>query len=379
MLFTLGLLLLLTPFPSFQTTTNEKRDSTGSDVTKASAAFTLSKSKTTAAPDKQTSHPTLKPNTVNQTVLPTPATKQKPPTVNVTKTTKSRHSPAVIQTTPSAVVKATTARSSLSNKDKHTVSANQTVSSKPTSAGEVKASKDKHAPTGVPNVQSASTKTASLSGAKTTKHKLQPTVSQTVSIKSPSTGDGKTAKERPAPTVTQNVQSTVLKSPAANVTKTTKNKPTASVNQTAVAKSSPTTDVKPKDKPAPTKVPTVLPTETPAKATDKEKVATSAGDIKESSTGSKEKHASSQPIKVVINEGCDSSNTKEQELKLKPGAPLVMTHKISLLPGGCSGACEAEMADLKGRVALLERQMSFFKEKCMIFWFIQRVIIFNTV
>lgn len=364
MLFTLGLLLLLTPFPSFQTTTNEKRDSTGSDVTKPSAAFTLSKPKTTVAPDKQTSHPTLKPNTVNQTVLPTLATNQKSPTVNVTKTTKSRHSPGVIQTTPSAAVKATTARSTPSNKDKHTVSVNQTASAKSTSAGEVKASKDKHAPTGVLNVQSTSTKTASLSGAKTTKHKLQPTVNQTVSIKSPSTGDGKTAKERPAPAVIQNVQSTFMKSPAANVTKTTKNKPTASVNQTVVAKSSPTSEMKSKDKPAPTKVQTVLPTETPAKATDKEKVTTSAKDIKESSTVSKEKPASSQPIKVVISEGCDSSSTKEQELKLKPGAPLVMTHKISLLPGGCSGECEAEISDLKGRVALLERQMSFLKEKC---------------
>ncbi|XP_045900859.1 tenascin [Micropterus dolomieu] len=41
-----------------------------------------------------------------------------------------------------------------------------------------------------------------------------------------------------------------------------------------------------------------------------------------------------------------------------------MTHKISLLPGGCTGGCEAEMATLKGRLARLEREMSALKEKC---------------
>ncbi|XP_053183555.1 tenascin-like [Scomber japonicus] len=41
-----------------------------------------------------------------------------------------------------------------------------------------------------------------------------------------------------------------------------------------------------------------------------------------------------------------------------------MTHKISLLPGGCTGSCEAEMSALKGRVARLEREMSTLKEKC---------------
>lgn len=361
MLFTLGLLLLLTPFPSIQTTTNEKRDSTGSDVTKASAAFTRSKPKTTALPDKQTNQLTLKPNAISQTVLPTPATKQKSPTANVTLTTKGRHSPTVIQTTPS-VVKATTPRSTLSNKDKHTVPVNQTKSPKSASGGEVKGSKDKHSPTGILNVQPTPTKTASSSGAKPTKHKLQPSGNQTILIRSPSTDHGNTAKDRPATTVVQNTQSTFIKSTAA-----TKNKPAPSVNQTVVARSPTINDVKSKGKPSPTKVPTVLPLETPAKTTDKEKVTTSANDtvlIKESS---KDKPASSQPIKVIISEGCDSSNTKEQELKLKPGAPLVMTHKISLLPGGCSGECEAEMAELKGRVARLEREMSFLKDKCIIF------------
>ncbi|KAM9352914.1 uncharacterized protein tnxba [Symphorus nematophorus] len=280
-------------------------------MTKANAIFPLSKPKTTPAVAKQTIRPTLKPNTVNQTA--TPAAKSKP-------------SPAVIQTTPSA--------------------------------NEAKFTKDKPVPTGAPNVQSASTKSASSSGTKTTKDKLQPAVNQTVLMRSPSTSDGKTANNRSA---VLNVQSIAPKSPASGA-KTTKNKPTASVNQTSVVKSPSTTDVKnSKDKPV---VQTVLST---AAKTDKDKVTSSANQtavIKAptTTTTTKEKPAPTQPMRVVISDGCDSS--KEQELKLKPGAPLVMTHKISLLPGGCTGGCEAEMAALKGRVARLEREMSSLKEKC---------------
>lgn len=227
---------------------------------------------------------------------------------------------------------------------------NQTVSStaataavKASTVSEVKAIKDKPAPTGAPNVQSAS-----ATGAKTTKDKLQPSANQTVSMKSPSASDGKSAKDKPAPTGVQNVQSTAPKSAPASGAKTTKNKPTASINQTVVAKSPST-----KDKPAPTVVQTTP--STPAKAAViKAPIATTT----------KEKSAPAQPLKVVISEGCDSNIAKEQELKLKPGAPLVMTHKISLLPGGCSGGCEAEMSVLKGRVARLEREMSSLKEKC---------------
>lgn len=369
MLFTLGLLLLLTPFPSFQATTNEKRNSTGSYVTKPNAVFTLSKPKTTSTLTKQTVRPTLKPNTVNQTSLPAPATNQKPPTVNATATTKSKASP-VIQTTPSAALKTATASGALTNKDKHTVPVNHTVTAKSPSAGEVKASKDKPAPTGSQN--------APASGAKTTKDKLQPSVNQTVSLRSPSASDGKIAKDKPAPTVVQNVQSTSSKSAPASGAKTTKNKPTASVNQTVVAKSSSTGDVKnSKDKPAPAAVPTLL--STPAKpatasgsAANKDKVTASANRtavIKaptSTSTTTKEKPAPSQPIKVVISDGCDSTKATEREMKLKPGAPLVMTHKISLLSGGCDGGCDAEMAALKGRVARLEKEMSLLKDNCMI-------------
>ncbi|KAM6995330.1 uncharacterized protein tnxba [Tautogolabrus adspersus] len=289
MLLTLGLLLLLTPFPSFQTPTNEGKHSTGSEASKPNAAFTLSKPKTTAALTRQTIRPTLKPNTVNQTISTPRATKSKP-------------SPAVIQTTPIAAVKATIVSDTNTNSEKHTVSVNQTALAK--------ATKDKLAP---------------ASSAKTTKEKVQP-----------------------APTGVQNVQSTSTKSLARAAT-TTKNKPTASVNQSAVVKSSSTSDAKnPKDK--------------PDKATSS---ANQTAVVKPpATTATKEKPAPSQPIKVIISDGCESSKAKEQELKLKPGAPLVMTHKISLLPGGCIGGCEAEMAALKGRVARLEMEMSSLKEKC---------------
>lgn len=296
MLFTLGLLLLLTPFPCFQSPTNERRNSTGSDVTKSNAVFALSKPKTTAALTKQT----LKPNTVNQTVVSTIAT---------------------------ATIKAST-------------------------VSEVKASKDKPAPNVAPNVKSASTKSASASGAKTTRDKLQPLVHQTISMKSPSTSDGKTAKDKLTPTVVQN-QSTSLKATPAGA-KTTKNKPTTLVNQTVVAKSPST-----KDKPALTEDQSAQ--STPANAADKDKLAAIKAP---NATTTKEKPSSAKPMKVFISEGCDSNNGKE--LKLKPGEPLVMTHKISLVPGSCSGGCDAEMAALQGRVARLEREMTSIKVKCRI-------------
>lgn len=374
MLFTLGLLLLLTPFPSFQTTTNEKRDSTGSDVTKPNAVFTPSKPKTTSAPAKQAIRPTLKPNTVNQTVLPTPATNQKPLTVNATVATKSKASPVVIHVTPSAPGK-TVPASGITNKDKHTVSVNQTTSANSPSVSEVKASKEKPAPTGAPNVQSTPTKLTSASSAKTTKDKPRPSVNQTASIKTPSTTDGKIAKDKPAPTVVQNVQSATTKSAPASGAKATKNKPTASVNQTVVAKPPSTSDVKAsKDRAAPGVAQSS--TTTPAKVTtssgsaaDKDKVVASTNRtavIKAPTTTTKENSAHSQSVKVVVSDGCDSNKAKDQELTLKPGSPLVMTHKISLLPGGCKGECEAEMTELKGRVARLEKEMSLLKEKCMV-------------
>ncbi|XP_068616572.1 tenascin-R [Brachionichthys hirsutus] len=352
MLFTLGLILLLTPFPSFQLPTNERRNSTGSNATKPNAVFALSKPKTTAALAKQAIRPTLKPNTVNQTVLPTPAP------------TKTKSNPAIIQTTPSATVKSTPPGGTNQNKDKHTVSFNQTASTKsPSAASEGKSSKDKPVPTGTPNLQSTSTKLAPVGGVKTAKDKLQPEVNLTVSIKSHSTSNGSVAKDKPAPNAIQNVQSTSPKSAPASGAKTTKNKPTAAINQTVVAKSPSTRDVKSsKDKPAPTVAQAVTTAGTTAV---KDKVTSHAIQTTgNKAPTTKEKPAPTQPINVVIREGCDSSNTKEQELKLKPGTPLVMTHKISLLPGGCSGGCDSEMTALKERMARLEREMSSIKEKC---------------
>ncbi|KAK2844440.1 hypothetical protein Q5P01_011099 [Channa striata] len=587
MLFTIGLLLLLTPFPSIQTTTNEKRESTGSDVTKPNAVFPLSKQKSTAVLAKKTVPSALKPNTVNQTVSPTPATNQKPPTVNTTTTTKSKLNPSVIRTTPLPTVKATTPSGTVTNKDKHipsvnqtavikshstndvknpkdksapnpvqtalsmpakavksaatdkhnvtesanwtpviraqsssiksikdkhqplvnqTVSVklpsssearakkdnptptgtpnvqaqptksastsgvksakeklqpsvnstvlvksdstnevgaskdkpapagtsakstsvsgektvkeklrpsvNQTVSDKSPSGSEVKSKKDKDAITGTPNVQSQSTKSASTSGgktqlsvnqtlplkdsepkstkdkpapagtpnnqspskkpvsgsgAKTSKEKLHPSFNETVSEKLPLTSAGKIAKDKAALILNQNIQATSTNSATASGAKTIKNKPKASVNETALAKP----PLIKANKPALSAVQTGL--STPAKAvnasgssSDKDKVTASANRtavIKTPET-TRENPNLSKPLKVVISNDCASSNTKEQELKLQPGAPLVMTHKISLLPSSCTGECETEMAALKGRVARLEREMSLIKEKC---------------
>ncbi|XP_076016736.1 uncharacterized protein tnxba isoform X2 [Genypterus blacodes] len=318
MLFTLGLLLLLTPFPSFQTTTNEKRNSTGSDMTRPNTIFTLSKPKTTAAHAKQTFRPTLKPNTTNLTDLPTPTVNQKPSTVNATGATKNKPSSTVIQTTPSAPARP--------------------------------ASKEKPGPTASLNVQSTPTKSAASSGAKATKDKAQLSTNQTISTKSPSSSDGKTAKDKPTPTIVQNVQSTAAKSAPTSGNKAIKNKITPSVSQTVLVK----------DKPSSTAGQTLL--TTPTKATAAGAVADKDKAMAAKTTT--DRPAPVQPIKVVISDSsCDSSNTKEQEVKLKPGAPLVMTHKISLLPGGCAGTCEAEMAALKGRVARLEKEMAAFKEK----------------
>lgn len=394
MLFTLGLLLLLTPFPSFQSTSNDRRNMAGSEMTKPNAGFTLSKPKTTAAPPKQAVRTTLKPNIVNQTVLPTPAT------------TKGKPSPSVIQTTPSVAIKSAPASGTIANKDKHTVAVNQTVSTKSPSAADVKVLRDKPAtagalslqpastksasthsaktakdklqvvlnqtvtvkpppvsdgkppkekaaPTGGPTLHSASTKSASSTSLKTTKDKLQAVLNQTVTVKSPSASDEKSAKDKPAPPVVPNVQSTSPKTGSASRQKATKNKPAASVNQTVVDKSPSGSDAK----------------KATAVAAVPTKNATAGGAARASAnqtaaSKAKEKTAAGQPIQVVISDGCESGSSKEQELKLKPGAPLVMTHKISLLPGGCSGGCETEMTALKERVARLEREMSSFKDNC---------------
>ncbi|XP_034030929.1 uncharacterized protein tnxba [Thalassophryne amazonica] len=262
-----------------------------------------------------------------------------------------------------ASAKSTSANSTKTSKGNIQTSVNQTVSTKSHSSNERMTVKDQPAPTVVPSVQTTSSKPASASSVKTTKDKLQPSVNQTVLTKSPS-----------APTIIQNVQSTSPKS--ASGAKPTKSKHTASISETVLVKPPSSSDVKKaKDKPALSVTQTGV--STPIKAAssnstaaDKDKAtasgnqtsATKSPTTTASAKATKEKPQ--QPINVVISEGCDSSQTKEQELKLKPGSPLVMTHKISLLPGGCGGDCEAEMAALKDRVTRLEREMSSMKEKC---------------
>lgn len=348
MLFTLGLLLLLTPFPSFETTTNQKRDARGSNVTKTNTVLTLLKPKTTS---KQIVNPALKPNPVNTTALPTSGSNQKPTTASPTKTTKTRLSIAVNQTTSAAAVKAAPTSITMS-KDKQKV--NQT------------ASKDNPAPIGAPKVQSTSTKAPSTS--KVAKIKPQHSANPSPSPKPSSTGGTKTLKEKP---LKENVQLILVKNIPVNNSKTVKNKTTAAANQTTVVDHRPSNDENPKDHPVSTTNVHSVPSK-PAKddkasdsTADKHKATLSANHTSSTpSTTIKEKPSPSQPIKVVISDGCDSSHAKEQELTLKPGAPLLMTHKISLLPGGCAGECEAEMADLKGRVAKLEKEMSLLLGNC---------------
>ncbi|XP_024154306.1 tenascin isoform X2 [Oryzias melastigma] len=76
-------------------------------------------------------------------------------------------------------------------------------------------------------------------------------------------------------------------------------------------------------------------------------------------------------IKVVISEGCathgNSSGGGEEgkEIALAPGSPLVLTHKIKLVPSGSeSCGCEADFAALRERLERLEREVSDLREKC---------------
>lgn len=422
MLFTLGLIFLLTPFPSIQTTTSEKRDAPVSNVTKHNAVFTVSKPKTTSVPAKQSLNSNLNPKTVTVTILPTAATNQKSTTTHTATTNRSKLGVAVVQTTPPPAAKASKATGI--NRDKHKI--NRTVSAKLLFLSEEKDRKNRHGPTGAPKDQSTVTKVSSGSTLTTTKNKPQHSDNQTISAKSPSTSDEKNAKgksnhnvysngsktTKDKATVSSNLiirdiplneklkdkSTTNVPSLPASGSKSTQEKAKASGNQTITHTHLLKSDEKSKGKSIPSVLSLLTSSAKTTKDTHKPSGNQTAVDAHHHSNDQKTKDkpgervggfikdkemdttaiahtpstkatckgniAPSQPIKVVISNEGDSSHTKEEELTLKPGAPLVMTHRINLLPGGCTGGCEAEMAALKERLTRLEREMSFLKEKC---------------
>lgn len=77
--------------------------------------------------------------------------------------------------------------------------------------------------------------------------------------------------------------------------------------------------------------------------------------------------AESQTVKMVISERCVSNPdmVEGQEVDLTPGSPLVLTHRIRLVPGTASGSCcQSEFAALRERLEVLEREVSELREKC---------------
>uniref|UniRef100_A0AAV2K655 Tenascin n=2 Tax=Knipowitschia caucasica TaxID=637954 RepID=A0AAV2K655_KNICA len=82
-------------------------------------------------------------------------------------------------------------------------------------------------------------------------------------------------------------------------------------------------------------------------------------------------------IKVMISEGCVAlgeaadADAGGNELSLSPGAPLVLTHHIRLVPsspdsGPVSGSCDcvSDLDSLRERVERLERELSALRQKC---------------
>uniref|UniRef100_A0AAV2MAQ3 Tenascin n=1 Tax=Knipowitschia caucasica TaxID=637954 RepID=A0AAV2MAQ3_KNICA len=392
----------------------------GSEGTKANSVLTLLKPKTTVAAAKPAARSAQKPNAVNHTVLPSPTTTQNPPTTSTAGPAKSKPSPPVIQTTPAAPPKTASAPNA-SNKGKLSASVNQTAPAKPQAAAEAKTVKVKPSPTAPSNVQQTVAKITPASSAKTTKDKVSVSVSAksvsnaaTVKAKvkpqasvNQTTTETKAAKDKSTPSRTSTAQvasakptkeakekaqpaATVTTKPAStniNVAKktipaivpdaqstlstsgldgaNTKEKVVTTTNTSAAAKPSlplAATDKIPKEKATSTSQ-TVKPATKALTTAARGKDQPSANQTLVAKV-TKPSTAPTPPIKVVIRDGCESGGKKDEEMELKPGAPIVMTHKISLVPTSCKGGCEAKMAALEGRLALLEKEMSSMKEKC---------------
>ena len=300
MLFSLCLVLLITPAPGRHTPANEKRNSTGSDTIKSDATVTPSLLKIVPALAKQTTPAPPKPNAADHTTLTPLTVKQKPVLANGTKSTKAKKASPLSHALPSTSPKTLPA----AIKEKH-AAVNKTSPPRTPPTRDVKISKSK--------LVAAVTDGA----AKTAKDRLTASTNQTTSpAKSP-------AISKAGPAVIQGVQSThtpsseaVTEKPAIIMTKpASKDRPTTSVNQTSPSNGRSAKAIK-----------------TPALT-----------------SGAKD---------AVTSEGCDGGHTTEQEVKLKPGSPLVVTHKISLVPAGCSESCQAEMEALKTRVERLEKEMT---------------------
>ncbi|XP_019896374.2 tenascin isoform X2 [Esox lucius] len=459
MWFSLSILILLTTFPSFQTTINkEKKNATGTTSEPKPQLITLSLTKPKTATlvkltkqtpkstpkvlmqttanqtlpvpsilikpvpamlvkiTKETPKPTSKaisPTTANQT-LPAPSNPIKPPTAKLLKPTKAapRHTlktltPTLVNQTllatlnapkpPTAkLVKLSKEIPKPTQKPLRPTTANQTLLSlsshvKPPTATEVKLSKEttkptqKHlsstaanqslpAPSNSVKTPAANLVKLSNETSKSTLKSLSPNAAnQTLPapsnpVKPPTVTLVKLSKESPKPT-----QKT-LSPTTANQTLPTPSNPFKPSKATLVKLLKETT--KRTQKPLrPTEANQTLPAlAKPLKPKTVSNPKTTKTTKDKPSTTSPQPN----PIKVLVtsepscihkNAEKDAGNrtkehTQTHELKVKHGSPLTLTHHISLVPTFCTGACVAEMAALKGRVARLEKEMSLMKSKC---------------
>lgn len=75
------------------------------------------------------------------------------------------------------------------------------------------------------------------------------------------------------------------------------------------------------------------------------------------------------PSPPSFNSACSSLYFSGKEIDLTPGSPLVLTHRIKLVPSGSgsgsgSCGCEGDFAALRERLERLEREVSALREKC---------------